>query len=115
MCCMKEYKHLSEGDRLSIYCGLQKGMSLRSIATMLGRNPGTISREVARNKTPEIYLPDTAGWQYRERRKRCHPKSRLSDNELRKYVLLKLEKRNEIRGMEGKLKKARSKTGFLLK
>jgi len=96
---------LSEGDRLSIYRGLQKGMSLRSIATTLGRNPGTISREVARNKTPEIYLPDTAGWQYRERRKRCHPKSRLSDNELRKYVLLKLEKGWSPELIAGKLRK----------
>lgn len=89
---MRTYKHLSASDRLSIYRGLQKGEPLRSIAAALGRSPGTVSREVARNKTPEVYLPDTAGVRYRERRRHCRPKSRLSDAELKRYVLLKLEK-----------------------
>ena len=47
---------------------------------------------MTRNETPEIYLPDIAFRQYWERRRHYHPKSRLSDGELRKYVLLKLEK-----------------------
>jgi IS30 family transposase len=107
---MKEYKHLSEDDRLSIYYGLQRGDSIRSIATGLGRNPGTISREVVRNKTPEIYLPDTAGLQYKERRRHCHPQSRLSDGELRKYILFKLEKGWSPELIAGRLRKRFGRT-----
>lgn len=80
------------------------------MAVALGRNPGTISREVARNKTPEVYLPDTAGLQYKERRKHCHPKSRLSDGELRKYVLLKLEKGWSPEIIAGRLRKRFKRT-----
>lgn len=107
---MKEYKHLSKSDRLSIYRGLQKGESLRSVAAALGRSPGTISREVARNKTPEVYLPDTALLKYKERRRHCHPKSRLSDGELRKYVLLKLEKGWTPELIAGRLRKRFKRT-----
>lgn len=107
---MKEYKHLSDSDRLLIYHGLQKGESLRSIAVSLGRNPGTVSREVARNKTPKVYLPDTASRQYKERRKRCRPKSRLSNSQLRKYVLLKLEKGWTPEIIAGRLRKKFKRT-----
>ena len=89
---MNRYKHLSDFERFEIFKGLQKGEPVRSIAKSLGRDPGTVSREIKRNGTPDIYLPDTAGRSYKEHRKHCHPKSRLSDTELRKYVLLKLEK-----------------------
>lgn len=107
---MKKYKHLSDGDRLSIYHGLQKGESLRSVAKLIGRNPGTISREVVRNNTAKVYLPDTAGLQYKERRKHCHQKSRLSDNQLRKYVLLKLEKGWSPEIIAGRLRKRFGRT-----
>lgn len=107
---MRKYKHLTEKDRLSIYRGLQSGKSLRSIAKNLGRNPGAISREVKRNTTPDIYLPDTAGRRYQERRKRCHPKSRMSDGNLRKYVLLKLEKGWTPEVIEGRLRKKFGRT-----
>jgi len=107
---MNTYKHLSESDRLSIYDGLQKGKTLRAIAVTLGRDPGTISREVARNKTPAVYLPDTALRQYKERRKHCHPKSRLSDSELRKYILLKLEKGWSPELIAGRLRKRFGRT-----
>ncbi|TSC58312.1 MAG: transposase [Parcubacteria group bacterium Greene0416_79] len=107
---MKEYKHLSASDRLSIYHGVQEGDSIRSIAKTLGRDPGTISREVARNKTPLVYLPDTACRQYKERRKHCRPKSRLSDSELRTYILLKLEKGWSPELIAGRLRKRFGRT-----
>lgn len=80
------------------------------MAAVLGRSPGTISREVARNKTPEVYLPDTAGRHYKERRTHCHPKSRLTDKELRKYVLLKLEKGWSPEIIAGRLRKRFKRT-----
>lgn len=102
---MKNYKHLSEFERFEIFKGLQKGQSIRSIAKSLERDPGTISREVERNSTPDIYLPDTAGRSYKDHRKHCHPKARLSDRQLRKYVLLKLEKGWSPEVIEGRLRK----------
>lgn len=102
---MKKYKHLSGLERFEIFRGLQRGESIRSIAKELGRNPGTVSREIERNGTVEVYLPDTAGKSYLENRKRRHPKSRLSDAKLRKYVLLKLEKGWTPEVIEGRLRK----------
>ena len=46
---------LSMHEREEISRGLCAGESLRSIARRLGRSPGTISREVARNGGPEKY------------------------------------------------------------
>ena len=107
---MKNYNHLSERERFAIFKGLQEGESIRSIARSLGRDAGTISREISRNGTSEIYLPDTAGRSYIEHRKHCHPKSRLSDAQLRKYVLLKLEKGWSPEVIEGRLRKELGRT-----
>jgi hypothetical protein len=45
-------RSLSEDERLSISGGLQSGLSLRAIAASLGRDPGTVSREVSWNSDP---------------------------------------------------------------
>jgi len=89
---MRKYKHLSQIERFEIFQGLQKGRLIRSMARALCRNPGALSREIGRNSAPNVYLPDTAGRSYKERRRHCHPNPRFSDLELRRYVLLKLEK-----------------------
>ena len=60
-------RYLSEDERLSISDGLHSGLSLRSIATSLGRDPGTVSREVSRNSDPATgthlpIAPNAAPW-----------------------------------------------------
>lgn len=50
------YKHLSLDERVIIYTLLQQKESVREIARTLGRNVGTVSRELKRNKM-RVYLP----------------------------------------------------------
>ena len=55
-------RYLSEGERIKIADALQAGKSLRQIAAGLGRSPSTVSREVARNRSPRLkrYAPRAA-------------------------------------------------------
>ncbi|XRD87464.1 helix-turn-helix domain-containing protein [Dyella nitratireducens] len=43
------YSHLSAEERSAIMVGKVRGESARQLAAWLGRSPGTISRELARN------------------------------------------------------------------
>jgi IS30 family transposase len=45
----KSYTHMSVEERETLSLGLAQGYSLRTLATVLGRAPSTISREAARN------------------------------------------------------------------
>lgn len=47
----KSYTHMSVDERETLSLGLAHGYSLRTMATVLGRAPSTISRESARNAT----------------------------------------------------------------
>ena len=47
----KSYTHMSVEERETLSLGLSQGYSLRTMATVLGRSPSTLSRESARNKT----------------------------------------------------------------
>jgi len=47
----KSYRHLSADERETVSLGLARGHSLRTMASVLGRSPSTVSREVARNVT----------------------------------------------------------------
>jgi len=56
----KQYVHLSRAERDEIFRLLKGGISRRKIATILGRDVSTVSREIARNQDYLGYLPDTA-------------------------------------------------------
>ena len=47
----KSYTHMSVEERETLSLGLAQSYSLRTMATVLGRSPSTISREAARNAT----------------------------------------------------------------
>ncbi len=49
----KQYQHLTRDERVAISILLKDGKSLSEIARTLGRNKGTISREVNRNGSPK--------------------------------------------------------------
>jgi len=51
MQCMKSYEHIKENERELIFLYLNQGKSYREIGKLLGRNHGSIVREVARNRT----------------------------------------------------------------
>jgi IS30 family transposase len=107
---MANYKHLSQEERFLIYKYLKQDKTITEIAKLLLRNKGTISREIAKNSTEVLYLPDTANRIAKTRRRHCHPKPRMSDEHLKKYVLLKLEKGWSPELIEGRLRKKFGKT-----
>jgi len=47
----RSYRHMSAEERETVSLGLARGYSLRTMATVLGRAPSTVSRESARTTT----------------------------------------------------------------
>ncbi len=70
------YHHLSIEERCCIREYYKKGKTYREIARLLGRNVGTISRELNRNFTYmydiPTYYPHIAHKKYLFRRSFCH-------------------------------------------
>jgi len=65
---------LSLSEREEISRGIVAGHSIRSMATMLGRSPSTVSRELRRNGGRQHYRAnqaDQAAWDRARRPKRC--------------------------------------------
>ncbi len=57
---MREYKQLTEEDRIEIYAMKQAGKEQNMIAAVLGVHPSTISRELSRNTGLRGYRPKQA-------------------------------------------------------
>ncbi len=57
---MREYRQLTEEDRIEIYAMKQAGKKQNNIAAELGVHPSTISRELARNTGLRGYRPKQA-------------------------------------------------------
>jgi len=78
---MNNYTHLSAEERAVIMLERQRGTSLRSIASQLGRSPSTLSREIKRNQTEaHVYCATLAGKAYRGRRKFSVKPRKISSN-----------------------------------
>ncbi|WP_238547125.1 IS30 family transposase [Actinoplanes friuliensis] len=88
-------RFLSEDERVAIADQYRAGASIRGIATALGRQPSTISREIKRNSDPETgkYHPFRA--QKRARARRARPKAGklAADSSLRLFVQQRLADR----------------------
>jgi IS30 family transposase len=85
----KTYKHLSKEERDLIAVLRGEGQTLRSIARKLGRNVGTLSRELKRNAPPVhpgYYLPHKAHERAVTRNIISHQRDRLKEPRVRSYV-----------------------------
>jgi IS30 family transposase len=102
---MAGYTHLTTDERLTICQGIQEGRSLADIAQILGRSKSTLSRELHRNGTGLGYFPDLAQTRYRKRRQACHPRPKLGERALRRYVVLSLERGWSPEVIAGRLKR----------
>jgi IS30 family transposase len=90
---LRSERVLSLEEREEISRGLSEGVSLREIATRLGRSPSTVSREVAHNGGRASYRAlraDQRAWQCAERPK---PAKLLACPRLRRQVERLLEER----------------------
>ena len=54
------YRQLQPEERVTLAALLQQNRSLRQIAVVLGRSPGTLSRELKRNSQAGTYASSTA-------------------------------------------------------
>lgn len=88
----KRYQHLTLSERDMITTLLAEHKSVRAIARTLGRDPGTISRELKRNASPEyrLYLSHRAHSRAQGRRKAASRRPRLKGAQIRRYVRAKL-------------------------
>lgn len=80
-----KWKNISAAERSEISILRSKRYSIRSIAKSLGRSPNTISYELRKNKTKDVYEP-----------KKAHDKSRLRKR-MRRLQWMKIEERTELK------------------
>ena len=80
------YHHLTRAERGKIALMHNTKQPVRKIARAIGRSPGTVSREIERNKVGESYKSNVAQAKYNERRKRCRRRSRWKETALVEYV-----------------------------
>ena len=83
---MRHYKHLTQYERENLLFLRAKGYSITAIAESMGRNKGTISRELRRNSVANQYMPVVAQHQYQARRAYCKPHNRLEHARLLEQV-----------------------------
>ena len=91
---MQSYTHFTLDERESLHTLRERGLKVREIATILGRSPSTISRELRRNsnKKTGIYNPWGGQSLYLKRRKACRPKQRFCiDERLKMFTQERLE------------------------
>jgi len=88
----KRYRHLSIDERERIAQLRNECTGLSEIARQLGRDKGTISRELKRNGALlyNSYTPCRAQHRSDERRREASRRERLRDETIRQYVLEKL-------------------------
>ena len=80
------HTHLTTTERVKIKTYLELGMSIRSIARRLGRQPSTVSREIRRN--PD-YESRRAQGRYEKAKTNCGVKTNLDDT-MRRTIVGKL-------------------------
>lgn len=99
------YVHLSIDERESILKMQSKGNNLSEIASYLGRNKGTLSRELSRNTSSTgDYKPHLAQRYYNKRRLESKQPYRLEQNgRLRQHVRNKLKKYHSPEQISGRL------------
>lgn len=86
---MREYRQLTEEDRIEIYAMMQAGKKQNEIAFKLGVNPGTISRELSRNTGLRGYRPKQAHQKALYRRTKAHKAVKMTPETIN-YIESKL-------------------------
>lgn len=87
------YKQLSCEEREKIAILRAKGKTVRQIAKAIGRNPGTISRELKRNKPPKYngYMALAAHKRAVRRKRLAAQRPLLKNKQIKMYVIKKLK------------------------
>jgi transposase, IS30 family len=103
----RSYQHMSAEERETVSPGLARGHSLRTMATVLGRAPSTMSRESARNTTRgHPYRACTAQSQAAVRARQPRRPRKLLDPWLWQYVRTHLAEGCSPEQIAGRLQRA---------
>lgn len=99
-------RYLSQEERTTIADRLRLGDGIRAIARLLGRDPGTISREIERNRNPATgdYEPYRAQQKSADRLKRPKPRKAAEGTALWSRILAGLTKHWSPEQISGRLK-----------
>ncbi len=102
----KSFRHLDLNDRDRIALLKEEGYLQKDIASVLGCNPATISRELARRKTNGTYDSKRAQEKYRNNRRFSKRQGmKVEDNkELRSYVIAMLKENRSPDEIAGRMK-----------
>ena len=99
-------RYLNQEERILIADRLRLGDSIRAIARLLGRDPGTVSREVERNRNPESgdCEPYRAQQKAADRLKRPKPRKAADGTPLWAEILAGLRRHWSPEQISGRLK-----------
>ena len=103
---MKKAPKLSDAERSEIGILLNKNYSHRSIASVLGRSPNTVSDEIRRNSVRGVYKPASAKIKsYYKRKYAKYQGKKIQENQaLREYVIAGLQQRWNPDEISGQMK-----------
>jgi IS30 family transposase len=103
----KSDTHLSFEENETLSVGLAQGLSLRTMATVLGRNSSTLSCEVARNGTrgAACYRACTAHTLATARTRQARRPRKLLDPWLWRYVRIRLTQGHSPEPIAGRLRR----------
>ena len=102
----RSYRHLSAEERETLSLGLARGHSLRAMATVLGRAPCPVSRELARNAVRGPYRACTAHTLASARARQPRRSRKLLDPWLWQYVRTHLAEGCSPEQIAGRLHRA---------
>lgn len=103
----KRYNHLSLEERDKITVMRSEGKAISEIARVIGRNKGTISRELRRNSSSEykLYLSHRAQGRAEQRKREACERPRLKNSQILGYVQNKLKEGWSPEQIAGRIKK----------
>ncbi len=106
----KKYRHLTTEERDHLAAYRNQGKSVRAIARLMGRNPGTICRELKRNGTPIRecpYLAHRAQKRSEVRRQVASRHERIANRWARHYIVSSLRRGWSPELIAGRMKRLR--------
>ena len=102
----RSYRHMSAEERETLSLGLAHGHSLRTMASVLGRAPSTVSRELTRNAVQGPYRACTAHTLASARARQPRRSRKLLDPWLWQYVQTHLAEGYSPEQIAGRLRRA---------
>ena len=100
---MRQYRQLTEDDRIEIYAMKQAGNTQTFIARRLGVHSSTVSRELARNTGLRGYRPKQAHWLSVQRCQHARKAIKMTPQTIR-YIENKIRQEHSPEQIAGRMK-----------